>query len=408
MLQQTLDIDRIRADFPILGETVHGRPLAYLDNAATAQKPRAVIEAVARHYRHDNANVFRGVHALAERATGGYEHARERVRAFINAGSKEEIVFLRGTTEAINLVANSFGNDFREGDEILITAMEHHANIVPWQMACERTGAKLRIAPMDRNGELIMEAFEKLLTPRTRIVSVVHISNALGTINPVEEIIKLAHAQGAQVLLDGAQSAPHMALDMQALDADFYAFSGHKLFGPTGIGVLYGKRELLEKMPPWQGGGEMIRTVTFEKSTWNDLPYKFEAGTPNIAGAIGLGAAIDYVDTLGMERLVEREHRLLEYATDRVQEIPDLRIIGEAENKASVLSMVMSDVHPHDLGTILDSRGIAIRAGHHCAMPVMQFFGIPATTRASLAFYNTEQEIDRLVDALNYAREVLL
>ena len=407
MLQQTLDIDLVRADFPILGETVHDRPLAYLDNAATTQKPLAVIEAVNRHYRHDNANVFRGVHALAERSTAAYEAAREKVRRFLNARHKEEIVFLRGTTEAINLVANSFGSGFREGDEILITAMEHHANIVPWQMLCARTGAKLRVAPMNRDGELILEEFEKRLSARTRLVSVVHVSNALGTINPAAKIIELAHARGVPVLLDGAQSAPHMALDLQALGTDFYAFSGHKLFGPTGIGVLYGKRELLEEMPPWQGGGEMIRSVTFGKSTWKGLPWKFEAGTPHIAGAIGLGAAIDYLESLGMERIAERERNLLEYANGRLAEVRGLRIVGEAKEKAAVLSMVLEGVHPHDLGTILDSRGIAIRAGHHCAMPVMQFFGVPATARASLAFYNTEEEIDRLAEALRYAREVL-
>lgn len=402
------DVAAIRNDFPILNQEVHGLPLAYLDNAATSQKPASVIEAIDHYYRRDNANVHRGVHALAERATSDYEAAREKLRAYINARSNKEIVFVRGTTEAINLVASSYGRRFREGDEVVITAMEHHANIVPWQLLGEQSGVVLKVLPINEAGELELDKLEGLLSERTRMVAVVHVSNALGTINPIQEIIEIAHRRDIPVLVDGAQAMPHMRIDVQALDCDFYCFSGHKMFGPTGIGVLYGKESLLESMPPYQGGGEMIRTVSFEKSSYADLPYKFEAGTPHISGAIGLGAAVDYLAGLDLNQAQLYEHRLLEYGVERLREVPGLRFIGEAREKASVISFVMEDVHPHDMGTILDRRGVAVRAGHHCAMPVMTFYGVPATTRASLAFYNTPEEIDRLADALRYAREVLV
>jgi cysteine desulfurase/selenocysteine lyase len=401
------DVGQLRREFPALEQQVHGHPLSYLDNAATTQKPTAVIEAIDAYYRRDNANVHRGVHALAERATAAYDSARETVRAFLNAGSTREIVFVRGTTEAINLVANSFGHGLREGDEIILTAMEHHANIVPWQLLRERVGVAIRVLPIDERGELRIDELEPLINERTRLVSVVHVSNALGTVNPVEEIISVAHRRGVPVLLDGAQATAHLAIDVQALDCDFYCLSGHKVFGPTGIGVLYGKETLLERMPPYQGGGEMIRAVSFEKTTYADLPLKFEAGTPHIAGAIGLAAAIDYLNTLDLEAAWAYEQQLLGYANEKLSGIEDLRIIGEASRKVPVLSLYMSDVHPHDLGTILDRRGIGMRAGHHCTMPLMRYFGIPATARASLAFYNTTEEIDRLVNALRYAREVM-
>jgi cysteine desulfurase/selenocysteine lyase len=402
-----LDVARIRQDFPVLDQTVRGKPLAYLDNAATSQKPRAVIDAVADYYNRTNANVHRGVHMLSEGATAAYEGARERIRAFINAASVREIVFVRGTTEAINLVAQSYGRaNIGKGDEILISAMEHHSNIVPWQLLCEQTGAVLKVVPITDAGEFIMEEYEKLIGPRTRLVGIGHVSNALGTVNPVHEIIELAHAHGVPVLVDGAQAAPHMAVDVRGLDCDFYALSGHKMFGPTGIGVLYGREELLADMPPWQGGGDMIRMVSFEKTLYNDLPYKFEAGTPNIAGAAGLGAAIGYLESVGLENIAAYEHDLLDYATARVNEVPELRIVGTAPEKAGVLSFVLENIHPHDLGTILDNEGVAIRAGHHCAMPVMERFGIPATARASFAFYNTYEEADALVAALHNAREV--
>jgi cysteine desulfurase/selenocysteine lyase len=401
------DVAAVRRDFPILDQEVHGQPLAYLDNAATSQKPLSVIEAIDHYYRRDNANVHRGVHALAERATTDYEAAREKLRAYINARSKKEIVFVRGTTEAINLVASSYGRRFSEGDEVIVSAMEHHANILPWQLLGEQAGVVLKVIPIRPNGELEIEQLEALFTERTRMLAVTHVSNALGTINPIEDMIELAHRHDVPVLIDGAQATPHMRIDVQALDCDFYCFSGHKMFGPTGIGVLYGKEALLESMPPYQGGGEMIRTVSFEKSTYAALPYKFEAGTPHIAGAIGLGAAADYLQGLDFEQARRYEHRLLDYGIERLREVPGLRFIGEARDKASVISFVMDDVHPHDMGTILDRRGLAVRAGHHCAMPVMTYYGVPATTRASLAFYNTPDEIDRLVDALCYAREVL-
>jgi cysteine desulfurase / selenocysteine lyase len=401
------DVGRVRSDFPILDQQVHGHPLAYLDNAATTQKPRAVIEAMDHYYRHDNANVHRGVHALAERATTDFEAAREAVRRFINANSTREIVFVRGTTEAINLVASSFGQGLCEGDEIILTAMEHHANIVPWQLLRERTGVMLRVLPITPAGELDLEALPGLFNGRTRLLSVTHVSNALGTVNPVQDLIAAARARGVPVLLDGAQAVPHLRVDVQALDCDFYAFSGHKLFGPTGIGVLYGRESLLQAMPPYQGGGEMIRTVSFEKTTFAGLPHKFEAGTPDIAGAIGLGRAIDYLEGLDWDAATAYEQRLLEYATERLREVPGLRIIGEARDKVALVSFVMEDVHPHDLGTILDHRGLAVRAGHHCAMPVMTYYGVPATSRASMAFYNTVEEVDRLAAALLHARELL-
>lgn len=397
---------RCRADFPILDRSVHGKPLVYLDNGATSQKPRCVIEAEARFYGESNANVHRGVHRLSQEATDAFEGGRDVVQRFLNAQRREEIVFVRGTTEAINLVANSYGARLKAGDEVLITGMEHHSNIVPWQLACERTGATLRIAPVNDAGELIVEAFERLLGPRTRIVGLTHVSNALGSINPVADLVRLARAYGAVVLVDGAQAVPHLAVDVQALDCDFYAFSGHKLFGPTGTGVLYGKRALLESMPPWQGGGDMIRTVSFERSTWNDLPYKFEAGTPNIAGAVGLAEAIRYVEKIGFEAIGAHEHALLRHATSLAQEMPGLRLIGTARDKAAILSFVLADVHPHDVGTILDLEGVAVRTGHHCAMPLMEFFGVPATVRASFALYNTHEDVEALFAALRKVREV--
>ncbi|WP_373053321.1 aminotransferase class V-fold PLP-dependent enzyme [Thioalkalivibrio sp.] len=401
------DVERVRRDFPVLGQQVHGHPLAYLDNAATTQKPQTVVEALDHYYHHDNSNVHRGVHALAERATRDFEGARESVRRFINARSTREIVFLRGTTEAINLVASSFGQGLREGDEVILTAMEHHANIVPWQLLRERTGIVLRVVPITPSGELDLDALPGLFGPRTRLLALTHASNALGTINPVEAIIKAAHEHEVPVLLDGAQAVPHLRVDVQALDCDFYAFSGHKLFGPTGIGVLYGRERLLEAMPPYQGGGEMIRTVSFEKTTFAGLPHRFEAGTPDIAGAIGLGRAIEYLESLDWEGAMAHEARLLDHATERLQAVPGLRIIGQAHEKVPLVSFVMDDVHPHDMGTILDHRGLAVRAGHHCAMPVMTFYQVPATSRASMAFYNTFDEIDRLAEALRYAREML-
>jgi cysteine desulfurase/selenocysteine lyase len=403
----SFDVMRLREDFPILKEKIHGKPLVYFDNGATSQKPQAVIDALDRYYRAENSNIHRGVHALSERATAAYEAAREKVRTFINAGSDKEVIFVRGTTEAINLVAQSYGRSFvKSGDEIIVSAMEHHSNIVPWQMLCEQTGAKLRVIPINHDGELVMEEFRCLLSDKTKFVSVTHVSNALGTIVPVKEIIALAHERGVPVLLDGAQAVPHLRVDVQDLGCDFYAFSGHKMFGPTGVGVLYGRRALLEKMPPYQGGGDMISLVTFEKTHYNVLPYKFEAGTPNIAGGIGLGAAVDYLLALDWEALVAHEHRLLSCATDALASIDGLRIIGTAKEKAGVLSFVLDHVHAHDVGTILDQEGVAVRAGHHCAMPVMQRFGVPATTRASFAFYNTTEEIDVLAQAIHRVRKV--
>ncbi len=402
-----LDVEKVRKDFPILGQEVRGKPLVYLDSAATSQKPRAVIDAVARYYLQDNANVHRGVHLLSERATKEYEGAREKVRRFINAARAEEIIFVRGTTEAINLVAQTYGRTrVRAGDEVLITEMEHHSDIVPWQLLCEEKGAVLRVAPIDDDGQLLVDELQRMLGPRTRLLALAHVSNTLGTINPVRRIVEIAHRQGIPVLLDGAQAVPHFPIDVRALDCDFYAFSGHKLFGPTGIGVLYGRSELLEEMPPWQGGGDMISSVTFEKTTWNKLPHKFEAGTPDIAGAIGLGAAIDYVGALGFAAIAAHEHDLLSYATEAVREVPGLRLIGTAKEKASVLSFVLGEVHPHDVGTILDQEGIAIRTGHHCTQPLMRRLGVPATARASLAFYNRREDVDALVAGLHKVQEI--
>ncbi len=401
------DVDRIREDFPVLKQTVHGQPLVYLDSAATAQKPYAVIEAIRHFHEVDCANIHRGVHELSQRSTAAYEETRSKARRFLHARSKDELIFVRGTTEGINLVTATWGRkNVQAGDEIVISAMEHHSNIVPWQMLCEEKGAKLRVIPMNERGELLLDEYEKLLNPRTRMVAVAHVSNALGTINPVRQIIEMAHKAGALTLIDGAQSAPHMKVDVQALDADFYTFSGHKVFGPTGIGILYGKRKLLDAMPPYQGGGDMIKVVTFEKTTYNDVPYKFEAGTPNIAGGIGLGAALDYIQKLSPDQVAAYEHQLLEYGTERLSEIPGLRLIGTARQKASVLSFVIEGIHPHDIGTILDKQGIAVRTGHHCAQPVMDFFHVPATTRASLAVYNTAAEIDALVAGIYKVKEI--
>jgi cysteine desulfurase/selenocysteine lyase len=403
----SFDPESIRGDFPILKQSVHGKPLVYLDNAATSQKPQEVIDTMTTYYSTDNSNIHRGVHLLSERATMAYEEARLKVQRFINAAESKEIIFTRGTTEAINLVAGSYGGaNVKAGDEILITAMEHHSNIVPWQILCDQKGARLRVAPINDDGELILEELEKLINERTRLVSLAHVSNALGTINPLRAVVEIAHSRNVPVMIDGAQAAPHMKLDVQKLDCDFYAFSGHKVFGPTGIGALFGKASLLDAMPPYQGGGDMIATVTFEKTTYNTLPYKFEAGTPNIAGTIGLGAAIDYVNQIGIERIARYEHELLEYGSGALSQIPGLRLIGTAKEKAGVLSFILEGVHPHDVGTILDREGIAIRTGHHCAMPVMERFGIPATARASLAFYNTREEIDALVAGIHKVKEV--
>ena len=402
------DAARVRADFPILATRISGKPLVYLDNAATTQKPHSVIDALSAYYGTTNANVHRGVHTLSQRATDEFEGAREAVRAFLGAADLREIVFTRGTTESINLVAQSYAREFlREGDEILIGAAEHHANIVPWQMLARQRGTVLTVAPIDARGELDMAAFERLLGARTGLVAIGHVSNALGTVNPVARIVELAHAAGAKVLIDGAQAVAHGPVDVRALDCDFYAFSGHKLFGPTGIGVLYAKADLLEAMPPWQGGGDMIRTVSFEHTEYNDIPYKFEAGTPHIAGAIGLKAAIDYLASLDFAGAVAHEHALLEAATHALQAFPGLRVIGTAREKAAVLSFVIDGLHPQDLGVLLDSQGVAIRTGHHCAMPVMQVFGLAGTARASFAFYNTDEDVERFVTALAKARDIL-
>jgi cysteine desulfurase/selenocysteine lyase len=403
-----LDPAAVRPDFPVLAREVNGKPLCYLDNAASSQRPHAVIDAISRYYETSHANVHRGVHRLSQEATDLYEGARETSRRFVNAASTREIVFVRGTTEAINLVAQSYARPrLQPGDEILISWLEHHANIVPWQMVCEQTGARLRVIPITRSGEVDFEAFLGLLNDRTRLLALAHVSNALGTVVPVERFIREARRRGIPVLLDGAQAAPHLAVDVRALDCDFYCFSGHKMCGPTGIGVLYGRESLLEAMPPWQGGGDMILAVSFERTVYNSLPYKFEAGTPHIAGAIGLAAAIDYLEALGLERIAAAEQDLLDYATARLHEVPGLEIVGTAPHKAAVASFTVAGVHPHDLGTILDAEGVAIRTGHHCAMPVMDFFGVPATARASFAFYNTRAEVDRLVAALQVAREML-
>jgi cysteine desulfurase/selenocysteine lyase len=403
-----LDVARLRLDFPILRQTMHDKPLVYLDNAATCQKPQCVIDREARYYAEINANIHRGVHTLSQQATEAYEAARDAVRHFINAAHSEEVVFVRGTTEAINLVASSYAGRFEPGDEILITEMEHHSNIVPWQLACERTGAVLQVAPIDDSGELMLEEFEHLLGPRTKLVALTHLSNALGTINPVRRVIELAHGRGIPVLVDGAQAVAHLKVDVQALDCDFYAFSAHKLYGPTGVGVLYGKRALLEAMPPYQGGGDMIRQVTFRKTTYNDLPYKFEAGTPNIAGVIGLGEAIEYVRGVGLDAIADHERDLLTYATAQASTTSGLRLIGTAKDKASILSFVVDGVHSHDAGTILDCEGVAVRAGHHCAMPVMERFNVTSTVRASFAAYNTREEVDILIQAIRKVQEVFL
>jgi cysteine desulfurase/selenocysteine lyase len=403
----TFDVERIREDFPVLRQQVHGKPLVYLDNAATSQKPKSVVETIEQYYLTENSNVHRGVHLLSERATEAFEGARGKVAHFLNARDAREIVFVRGATEGINLVAHSFARPgLTAGDEILISEMEHHSNIVPWQIVCEQTGAVLRVVPINDDGELRLDEYEQLFSARTRLVSIVHVSNALGTINPVKQVIEMAHERGVPVLIDGAQAAPHLSVDVQALDCDFYVCSGHKLFGPTGIGIVFGKARHLEAMPPYQGGGDMILSVTFEKTIYNEAPLKFEAGTPHIAGAIGLGAAIDYVGSIGLDRIAAYEHELLAYATDAISVIPGLRIIGTAKEKASILSFVLDGVHAHDIGTILDQEGIAIRTGHHCAQPVLQRFGVPATARASVAFYNTRDEIDALVKAVYKVTEM--
>ncbi len=401
-----LDVEAIRRDFPILAQQVNGQPLAYLDNAASSQRPLQVLAAIQNYYSHDHANVHRGVHTLSHRATDLYEGARETVRAFINAASVREIIFTRGTTEAINLVAFSFGQRLQAGDEILITAMEHHSNIVPWQLLCERSGAVLRVAPINDAGELLLDDFFELLGPRTKLVAITHVSNALGTVNPVKTIIAAARGRGVPVLLDGAQAIPHQAVDVRDLDCDFYAFSGHKMCGPTGIGVLYGREALLRDLPPFQSGGDMILTVSFKGTTYNDLPYRLEAGTPHIAGAIGLGAAINYLTSLGLANIAAWEARLLDYATGLLLQLPGLVIVGTARNKASLVSFNIAGIHPHDLGTVLDQRGVAIRAGHHCAMPVMERFGLQGTARASFAFYNTRGEIDQLIEAVRLAQRM--
>lgn len=402
-----LDVSKIRSDFPILAREVYGQRLVYFDNAATSQKPQVVLDAIENYYKQANANVHRGVHFLSQLATNEYEGARAVVKKFLNAADTSEIIFTRGATESINLVAQSFGQKFvREGDEIIISTMEHHSNIVPWQLLCERTGATLKVIPINDDGELILEEYEKLLGPRTKIVAVGHVSNALGTVNPVKHIIDMAHAHGVPVLLDGAQAAPHLKIDVREIGCDFYAISSHKMCGPTGFGVLYGKTEWLEQLPPWQGGGDMIATVSFEKTTYNVLPYKFEAGTPHIEGAVGLATAINYLEGIGMDRIAAYEHELLDYATELIGSIRGVRLIGTAREKAAVLSFTVNDVHPHDIGTILDQEGIAVRAGHHCAQPVMTRFGVPGTVRASFAFYNTKEEIDALSSGLERVIEV--
>lgn len=402
------DVTAVRRDFPILAQQIHGKPLAYLDNAASSQRPQSVIDAISHYYENDHANVHRGVHTLSQRATDAYEGARDVVRRFIHAKDTKEIIFVRGTTEAINLVAQSFARpQLQPGDEILISGLEHHANIVPWQLVCEQTGAVLKVIPISNAGEVDFAAFETLIGPRTKLLALAHVSNALGTVVPIEKFIAVARRLSVPVLIDGAQAVPHAKVDVQALDCDFYCFSSHKMLGPTGMGVLYGKQSLLERMPPWQGGGDMILTVSFTKTTYNQLPWKFEAGTPHISGAIGLAAAIRYLERIGMERIARIEHELLEYATHQLSALPGLRIIGTAPHKAAVVSFVLDGIHPHDIGTILDTEGVAIRTGHHCAMPVMEFYRIPATARASMSFYNTFEEIDRLVAALEHTRQVL-
>ncbi len=403
----SFDVERVRRDFPILQRTINGKPLVYLDNAATGQKPQAVIDTISRYYAAENANIHRGVHRLSVDATAAYEGARAKVQRFVGAGRPEEIIFVRSATEAINLVAQAYARPTLEpGDEVLISTMEHHSNIVPWQIVCEQTGSVLRVVPINDAGEFLFEEYEQLLSSRTRLVAVTHVSNALGTINPVRRIIEVAHQRDIPVLVDGAQAAPHLAIDVKELDCDFYAISGHKMFGPSGIGALYGKYELLDDMPPYQGGGEMILSVSFEGTVYNKVPHKFEAGTPNIAGAIGLGATVDYLQQIGLENIAAYEHELLVYATEALSAVPDVRLIGTAKHKAAVLSFLVGDIHPHDVGTILDMEGIAVRTGHHCAQPVMQRFGITATVRASLALYNTTAEIDALVAGVGKVRKV--
>lgn len=407
-LDTAFAVDDIRRDFPILDQTINGHPLVYLDNAATTQKPQVVIDTITRYYRSQNANIHRGVHTLSERATDAYENARATVQKFIGAATPEEIVFTSGTTESINLAAHCLARHLlRRGDEVLISESEHHSNIVPWQMIAEQFEVQLVVAPINDAGEIVVDEFERRLSGKTRIVSVGHISNALGTINPVSELTRLAHEVGAKVLIDGAQAIAHTAVDVQSLDCDLYAFSGHKAFAPTGIGALYGKRDLLDAMPPYQGGGEMIKEVRFDKTEYNDVPYKFEAGTPNIAGAIGLGAALEYVTAIDFAAAISHEHDLLAYATGRLREVDDVRLIGTATDKAAVLSFVIDGVHPHDLGLLMDNQGVAVRTGHHCAMPVMQHFGLPGTVRASLSIYNTESDVDRFIDAVVKAKMML-
>jgi cysteine desulfurase/selenocysteine lyase len=407
MSQTSFNVERIRADFPILSQEVRGRRLVYLDSAASAQKPRAVIDAISHFYTHDNANVHRGVHFLSERATLAFEGAREKVRRFLNARDVKEIVFVRGTTEAINLVAQTFGRkNLGAGDEVLITGLEHHANIVPWQMLCEQVGASLRSIPLDEQGNLVLDRLDELLTPRTRLLAVTHVSNALGTVVPVKELIRRAHARGVPVLVDGAQAVTHFTVDVRDLDCDFYTFSGHKLFGPMGIGVLYGKKALLDAMPPYQGGGDMILSVTLEKTLYNRVPYRFEAGTPDVAGAVGLGAAIDYLEKVGMDAIAAHDRELLAYAEEALSRVPGVRLLCHAPERSGIVSFVMEDIHPHDIGTILDREGVAIRTGHHCAQPLMQCLGVAATARASLALYNTRGDVDALVSGLRKVREV--
>lgn len=407
IINEPLNPDALKADFPILHQEVNGKPLVYLDNAASTQKPRIVIDRMKQYYEKDNANVHRGVHTLSQRATDAFEGAREKIRGFLNAAGTEEIIFVRGATEGINLVARSFAQKFlKKGDEILVSAMEHHSNIVPWQMACEEKGARLRVIPMNRNGELNMKAFPSLLNANTKLVAVTHISNALGTVNPLPQIIEKAHTRNIPVLVDGAQSVPHTPIDVREMGCDFFVLSGHKMYGPTGIGVLYGRSQWLDQLPPYQGGGDMIRSVSFEKTTFNDLPYKFEAGTPNIAGAIGLAAAVEYLESIGMERIARHEKMLMDYATPRLLELEGMSIFGNARQKAAVISFLFGDIHPHDIGTILDQEGVAIRTGHHCAQPVMDFFAIPATARASFGLYNTKDDVLRLTDALKKVSEV--
>ena len=403
----SFDVARVREDFPVLTEEVHGKPLAYLDNAATAQKPRAVVQRLARYYETENSNIHRGVHRLSEKATQAYEDARGTVRRFVNAAEDREVVFVRGATEAINLVARCYGGArLQAGDEVVISAMEHHSNIVPWQLVCQEKGARLRVVPIDDRGDMVLEEYHRLLGPKTRMVALPHVSNALGTVNPVKELIRAAHGVGAPVLIDGAQGAPHAVVDVRDLDCDFYAFSGHKLYGPTGVGVLYGKADLLEAMPPYQGGGDMILSVSFEKTEYNVLPYKFEAGTPHIAGVIGLGAAVEYLEALGLDAVAAHEDRLLAHALERLARTPGVRFVGTPERRASLVSFLLDGVHAHDVGTILDREGVAVRAGHHCAMPVMERYGVPATVRASFACYNTETEVDALADGLEKAGRI--